>query len=168
MNIEKINHWITLAANLGVVAGVVFLALEIQQNNELLVQDSRYSMLENQKDWKFFLNGDPEIAKLIYAPKVEELSDVEKLRRFDILSGLLLTWQWEWEQSQSGLFGNTKLPVEGFRSLWKSQNTKNEWAELKRILKPEFANFLQENIVNPLQSDSRSGFSSSPPVAHDR
>ena len=93
MNAEKANYWFALLANLGVVAGVVFLALEIQQNNELLVQDSRYSMLENQKDWKFFLNGDPEIAKLIYAPKVEELSDVEKLRRFDILSGLLLKLQ---------------------------------------------------------------------------
>jgi hypothetical protein len=152
MNIEKINHWIALIANIGVVAGVVFLAFEIQQNNELLVQSSRYSMLENQKDWKFFLNGDPEISKLMYTPNVGELNEIERLRRFDILSGILLTWQWEWEQAQSGLFGNSKLPVEGFRELWKSQNTQLEWAELKPILKPEFAEFLQNNIVKPLQA----------------
>jgi hypothetical protein len=155
MNIEKVNNWIALIANLGVVAGVVFLALEIQQNNELLIQDSRYSMLENQKDWKFFLNGDPEIAKLIYNSDNKELSEIEKLRRFDIISGLLLTWQWEWEQSQSGLFGNSQLPVEAFRTLWKSQNTQAEWAELKPILKPEFADFLENNIVKPLQAGNQ-------------
>ena len=154
MNIEKTNHWIALIANLGVVAGVVFLALEIQHNNELLVQDSRYSMLENQKDWKFFLNGDAEIARLIYTSNINELSDIEKLRRFDIISGLLLTWQWEWEQSQSGLFGNSQLPVKGFRSLWEAHNTQAQWAELKPILKPEFADFLESNVTKPLQTDS--------------
>jgi hypothetical protein len=154
MNIEKTNHWIALIANLGVVAGVVFLALEIQQNNELLIQDSRYSMLENQKDWKFFLNGDPEIARLIYASNSSELSEIEKLRRFDIISGVLLTWQWEWEQSKSGLFGNSQLPVEGFRSLWEAQNTQAEWAALKPILKPEFVGFLESNIIGPLHTDN--------------
>ncbi|MEH6550041.1 MAG: hypothetical protein V7711_17295 [Pseudomonadales bacterium] len=153
MNTEKTNHWISLLANLGVVAGVVFLAFEIQQNNELLVQDSRYSMLENQKDWKFFLNGDPEIAKLMYASHIGDLTEIEKLRRFDILSGLLLTWQWEWEQSQSGLFGNSKLPVEGFRALWKHQNIQTEWSELKPILKSDFADFLENEIVTLAQTD---------------
>ena len=30
--VEKLNQWLTLAANLGVLAGIIFLALEIQQN----------------------------------------------------------------------------------------------------------------------------------------
>jgi hypothetical protein len=154
MNIEKSQHWIALLANIGVVAGVVFLALEIQQNNELIVQDSRYSMLQNQKDWKFFLNGNPEIAKLIYASHTGKLSEIEKLRRFDIISGLLLTWQWEWEQSQTGLFGNSQLPVEGFRTLWKSLNIDAEWTELKLILKSDFADFLQDKVVRPVQADT--------------
>ncbi len=34
MNTDKWNHWLTLAANLGVVAGLVFVALEIQTNTE--------------------------------------------------------------------------------------------------------------------------------------
>jgi len=155
MNAEKSNYWLALIANLGVVAGVVFLALEIQQNNELLVQDSRYSMLENQKDWNFFLNGDPEIAKLVYSSATKEFSEIEKLRRVDILSGQLLTWQWEWEQSQSDLFGNSQLPVAFFRSSWKSQNIQAEWAELKPILRLEFTNFLENNVVKPLQTNSR-------------
>ncbi|MBT4519408.1 MAG: hypothetical protein HOC23_05330 [Halieaceae bacterium] len=155
MNVQKTNHWIALIANFGVIAGVVFLAFEIQQNNELLVQESRYSMLENQKDWKFFLNGNPEVAKLIYAPDTGELSEVDKLRRFDILNGLLLTWQWEWEQSQTGLFGDSQLPVEAFRTLWKSQGSQTEWLKLKPTLRPEFADFMEDNVVNPAKPETQ-------------
>ena len=32
MNLDKFNKWFTLSANLGVLAGIVFLALEINQN----------------------------------------------------------------------------------------------------------------------------------------
>jgi len=154
MNAKKVGRWVTLVANLGVVAGVVFLAFEIQQNNELLEQDSRYSMLENQKEWKFFLNGDAEVARLLYGSESENLNEIEKLRRFDILSGLLLTWQWEWEQSQSGLIGDSQLPVAGFRALWRSANIQAQWEEFKPILKPGFAHFLESNVVGLTRADS--------------
>jgi len=36
MKIEGLNHWFTLAANLGVIAGIVFLGLEIQQNTRMM------------------------------------------------------------------------------------------------------------------------------------
>jgi hypothetical protein len=35
MNIERVNRWLTLGANLGVLVGIVFLALEIRQNSEI-------------------------------------------------------------------------------------------------------------------------------------
>lgn len=35
MNSDKLNHWLTLGANIGVLAGIVFLALEIRQNSDL-------------------------------------------------------------------------------------------------------------------------------------
>ncbi len=35
MKIENFNRWLTLGANVGVLAGIIFLALEIQQNSSL-------------------------------------------------------------------------------------------------------------------------------------
>jgi hypothetical protein len=32
MKLSAINDWLTLAANIGVLAGIIFLAMEIQQN----------------------------------------------------------------------------------------------------------------------------------------
>jgi hypothetical protein len=47
MNSSKINEWLTLTANVAVVGGIVFLAIEISQNNELLRSESRQSLVAN-------------------------------------------------------------------------------------------------------------------------
>jgi len=33
MNLDSLNKWLMLAANIGVIAGIIFLAIEIQQNS---------------------------------------------------------------------------------------------------------------------------------------
>ena len=38
---DKLNRWLTLGANLGVVIGLVFLAIEVRQNNENLATQVR-------------------------------------------------------------------------------------------------------------------------------
>ena len=48
LNTEQINKWLTLLANFGVVAGIVFLAVEIRQNQTLLEQNHR-TMLRDQE-----------------------------------------------------------------------------------------------------------------------
>ena len=35
MNIDRINPWLSLVANVGVIAGFIFLAVEIRQNSEM-------------------------------------------------------------------------------------------------------------------------------------
>ena len=35
MNSEKVSHWLTLAANIGVIAGLVLVAIQINQNSEI-------------------------------------------------------------------------------------------------------------------------------------
>ena len=46
MNIDSINKWLTLTANIGVLAGIIFLGLEIRQNSEALLAGSRQDLLE--------------------------------------------------------------------------------------------------------------------------
>jgi hypothetical protein len=47
MNSAKINDWLALIANVAVVGGIVFLAIEISQNNELLRSESRQTLVAN-------------------------------------------------------------------------------------------------------------------------
>ena len=148
MDIEKLTHWLTLVANFGVIAGVVFLAYELQQNNELLVQESRYSMLQNQKDWTQFINGSEEVSNLLYVEDSQNLSDLDQDRRFGILLGNIFTWQWEWEQSRTEMFGETELPVEAFRALWQNFGLERDWPELKVTLKSDFVTFMENDVIN--------------------
>ena len=48
MDLDKLNKWLTLLANFGVVAGIIFLAVEIRQNQTLLEQNHR-TMLRDQE-----------------------------------------------------------------------------------------------------------------------
>ena len=41
MKLDQINRWLSLLANVGVIAGIVFLAIEIRQNNENLTVQTR-------------------------------------------------------------------------------------------------------------------------------
>ena len=43
----KVNEWLTLIANIAVVCGIVFLAVEIRQNNELRRSESRQALVAN-------------------------------------------------------------------------------------------------------------------------
>lgn len=60
MDIQELTNWLTLAANLGVIAGIVFLALEIRQSNRIALvaneTDIRKSYSELAKD--VFANRD--------------------------------------------------------------------------------------------------------------
>jgi hypothetical protein len=51
MNNSKLNDWMTLTANVAVLAGIVFLGLELQQNNELLRTQANLVLSQNRTDW---------------------------------------------------------------------------------------------------------------------
>jgi len=46
MNIEKLNQWLGLLANVGVVAGIIFLAIEVRTNTST----NRIAILQNYSD----------------------------------------------------------------------------------------------------------------------
>jgi len=44
LNIEPANRWVTLLANIGVLAGLVFLALEVRQSNRIAIATTEMSV----------------------------------------------------------------------------------------------------------------------------
>jgi hypothetical protein len=48
MDLDKLNKWLTLLTNFGVVAGLIFLAIEIRQNQTLLEQNQQ-TILRDQE-----------------------------------------------------------------------------------------------------------------------
>ena len=47
MNLNNAEKWLSLIANFGVVAGIIFLAIEVRQNQELLERDYELARLDS-------------------------------------------------------------------------------------------------------------------------
>jgi len=101
MNLENLNKWLSLAANLGVVAGIVFLAIEVRQNQisldrnselmereyELQVADGLIGIAESSNVSRYLLAENVELAQLwIDGAAGRELSAVD-YQRFMRLCG---------------------------------------------------------------------------------
>ena len=95
MNLDNLNKWLTLVANLGVVVGIFFLAIEIRQNQQTLEQtqaliqrdydlavvDNLQQIADTSDDMRMLFLQYPEIAELSIRGRAgEEMSDVDAVR----------------------------------------------------------------------------------------
>ena len=71
MDLDKLNKWLVLFANLGVMVGVVFLAIEISQNqislehaNEISRFEARMGPVDTFNDLTALIVQDEELARI--------------------------------------------------------------------------------------------------------
>lgn len=108
--LERLNRWLTLAANVGVLLGLVVLIVEVRQNASL----TRTAMDQQKNDLLAeieFNIAKPEITdiwvKSIRAP--EELSDAE-IRTIDsLLISIMLQWDQMFMMQNAGLISETRV-----------------------------------------------------------
>ena len=65
MDIEKLNRWLMLAANIGVLSGILFLAYEIKQNTSQMRTESSYAITEIVNSQNANRYTDPELTDVI-------------------------------------------------------------------------------------------------------
>ena len=82
MSREDLNWWLTLAANLGVIAGLIFLAYEIRQNTLQLRTEASYSISESMNAMNAGLYGDESMAEIVLKGEQDfaSLTEVERSR----------------------------------------------------------------------------------------
>ena len=81
MNTQSIKHNIEIIANVGVLLGIILLAYEVNQNNELLAAEARATHMLNRRDMGIREAGDGELMKLrVRASQGQPLSLDEELR----------------------------------------------------------------------------------------
>jgi hypothetical protein len=102
MNISKFNNWFTLLANVGVIAGILFLAYEIRQNTTSLQAAAIQASTEVARENIMTLVNDPSLLELKNkAPS--ELSIVEEQRLSWLSRSFWLSMQGLWRQWQLGI-----------------------------------------------------------------
>ena len=92
MKLDSLNRWLTLIANVGVMAGVVFLAMEIGQNqatldlsNQLSILDARALELQQYNDFRNSIAQSREMAEIWSTGLAGEELDSIDAQRFNRL-----------------------------------------------------------------------------------
>jgi hypothetical protein len=79
MDADRLNKWLTLGANLGVLAGIILLILELDQNREAIQAQTRNDISQGAIGVVSLAIDNPHLAEVIVRyNRGEELSDSEQ------------------------------------------------------------------------------------------
>ena len=76
MNLDKLNQWLSLLANLGVLVGLIFLIVELNQSNRIAIYSAESARRTQFLDMNTSRIENPEIIAKLMNPN-PELNDVE-------------------------------------------------------------------------------------------
>lgn len=95
-----LGQTVSIVANLGVIVGIAFLAIELNQNNALLSAEARATELAQlTQSWGFVAENDKISELLIKDRNGEVLTESEELRLNAHWMRNLLTIQWQYQEA---------------------------------------------------------------------
>ena len=109
MNTQKLNAWLAIAANLGVILGIVFLVLEINQSTKATAAAASDSVMNGYLDLSLPIITDSKVARVfafgLFQP--EALTDEEAVQFAMWLRQLVNQHMRIKELTRQGLFSET-------------------------------------------------------------
>ena len=132
MDSDRLNRWMTLAANFGVLVGIFLLLAELRQNTESAELQAAQSYVALSHELDFRIVDDPSLIALFLTPPAERTTaDLRRLERWYF--GSLRTWE-------NGFFLHSRGVLDN--DLWSGQE-----AFMADILKSsdELRNYYQAN-----------------------
>jgi len=158
MDQDNLNKWLTLTANLAVVAGIIFLAFELKQNNELLEAEIR-TIRHNVRaaDYLLPLEHQNFANTLIKKHHGEPLSEYESLILNRSIAVTLYNYQYVFTEFRLGRISESTLPISQWRTDFDGDVSSGleYWPDLREYWEtrknsdfdPEFVRWMDDNIV---------------------
>ena len=144
---------VDVLANIGVIAGIVFLAVELRQNNRLLSAQARYSLRQYRSDIADTIMS-PHVLKATHSYATgKNVTPAKKSAALMTALKALELWEWQHAEYVEGMLQRNSLPVDSWR-LWffgKGQSPvpfQEIWELRKDVLDPEFVRFFQESVID--------------------
>ena len=95
MGSTRLSEWLHILASLGVLVGLIFLALEIRQANRIAIATTEITVREAYGSSNENIYTNPEIAALLAKARSTdvEFSDAEQEMLFYFISRMMNTWR---------------------------------------------------------------------------
>lgn len=151
-----LGQTITILANIGVIAGIVFLAVELRQNNEQLSAQAKFNLHQNKYSITDQVIESSEFANFITRISTNQPHTPEdELRIYHLTIRHLGNWQWEYLESVEGRLDEEDLPLIGWRADFSGGGAlglppfDSIWEAGKDAYDPRFVRFMEENVIEP-------------------
>jgi len=149
---DRVNRWLALIANFGVIAGIFFLALELRQNNELLTVQASYARFNIERERRSRIIEDGGFADIVVRERRgEELSDSELMRLrlhwYDVID----SWEWQFRENRAGRLRDDFLNLADWQVQWRVYPTlKTRYDETVGRRDADFLVFMEENVISQM------------------
>ncbi len=143
MDSNRINRWLSLGANFGVLIGIILLVVELDQNRDMIRAQTRNAIAHQIETRLTFVAGNPELASIQRRGWAgEELSADEEYQLTLLTVANIRNWENIRYQYRQGLFDESEF--EGERLTWRhliavNQRFESIWCSLREGYSPEFA-----------------------------
>ncbi len=144
MDSDRVNRWLTLGANVGVLIGIVLLAIELRQNNQLMEGEARRARASSVQETWTVMAENGELASLIAKDlNGEPLDQVDSLRLMALwlrtLTDLQLAYQELPEDELAPVAARYRSNFQQFPSLVTTWETNKKW------FRQDFVTWMDDN-----------------------
>jgi hypothetical protein len=151
MNTQSLKHNIEIIANVGVLLGIILLAYEVSQNNELLAAESRatHMLVRSGSNERNASEGDLMRIRVKSIQNAELTLDEELQLAFDAQASFT---KWEWGFDQYGDGTLRRLPVNAYVGVMRTfPFFLTAWGQWGSTYSPDFVAFMEENVISQLE-----------------
>ena len=143
MDSDKVNRWLTLGGSIGVLAGIMLLVVELDQNREMIRAQTRNDISRDISDHLSLLGSDEKLTSLmVRAEAGEELSSIEERQQFLLFTSNKRMWENVNYQYRHGTFSAEEYQAE--KETWrflinKDKSFSRNWCHMRKHYSPQFA-----------------------------
>ena len=156
MKTSVLNEWLSLAASLGVIAGIVFLGVEIQQNTAVTRSAAAQDISDRSAEFFMRVAENSELARVVKVAteNPSELSEIEIVQYRYLTGAIFMLMEGAYKQYQLGF-----LPAAGWEPYEKlitnflsNPISRDWWVNSSTVFSPDF-----EAMVIAVSGLERSG-----------
>ena len=142
---------IALLANVGVIAGIIFLGYELHQNNEQLAADSRFNYYQTRVNFFRENATDEEFAEVWFRARtdLESLTPFERGRVDGYTRAVFTAWEYELAEFQRGLLSAEEFNVPSKRQFYRLQRSVFDivWPSYRMTAPENFVRYMEEKVI---------------------
>ena len=141
MDKDRLNRWLTLGANLGVLVGIILLIFELGQNREMMRAQTRNEISVQLVDLlSQVANGDHLSGLVLRVESGEQLSDEDQVRLVTRSLAMLRYFENVHYQYRQGMYDEEEFSAqqEAWQGFWRTPAIVSVWCASRETFSPKF------------------------------